>query len=437
MHLYTVPLIFALVGLTLYVVLAGADFGAGFWQLVAGRGDRADRVREHAHESMAPVWEANHVWLIFVLVVMWTCYPEGFASIASTLSIPLFIAALGIVFRGASYALRAGTSAKRELRAIDTVFAVASVLTPFALGTVVGGIASGRVPIGNAQGDPWSSWLNPTSLTIGVLAVVLSAYLAAVYLAADAVRHGKPEMEEAFRTRALGAGLVAGVVAAAGLFVLRDDTRALFDDLVSGGGLAAVIVSALAGLGTLTLVWQRRYEWSRYSAAVAVAAIVAGWAIAQSPTLLPGLTVEQAAASHDVLVAVVVATLAGALVLLPSLALLFTLTLRGSLGYSPGDEDGAGIGAEPGAAGAGTAPDARVGAGSGATPIDALSASRSGLLARTAIAFAILGFGFLTVADAGWAHAIGVPCLLLSAVFGFRAAVPLDGPAATPDDATS
>ncbi len=320
MHLYDLPLLFALIGLVLYVVLAGADFGAGFWQLVAGRGDHGRRVREHAHDSMAPVWEANHVWLIFVLVVMWTCYPEAFASIASTLSIPLFVAAIGIVFRGAAYALRAGTSETRELRVIDTVFAVASILTPFALGTVVGGIASGRVPVGNAAGDPWSSWLNPTSVTIGLLAVALSAYLAAVYLAADAVRRGDAEMEQAFRVRALGAGLVAGGMAAGGLVVLRDDTRALFDALLSGAGLAAVIVSALAGLGTLLLVHARRYEYSRYSAAAAVAAIVAGWVIAQSPELLPGqLTVEQAAAGDDTLIAVVAAVLAGVVVLAPSL----------------------------------------------------------------------------------------------------------------------
>lgn len=427
MHLYDVPLLFALAGLVLYVVLAGADFGAGFWQLIPGRGDHGRRVREHAHESMAPVWEANHVWLIFVLVVMWTCYPEAFASIASTLSIPLFIAALGIVFRGAAYALRAGTSQARELRVIDTVFAVASILTPFALGTVVGGIASGRVPVGNAAGDPWSSWLNPTSVTIGLLAVALSAYLAAVYLAADAARRGDVEMESAFRFRALGAGLVAGGMAAGGLVVLRDDTRALFDELVSGAGLAAVIVSALAGLGTLLLVHARQYERSRYSAAVAVAAIVGGWVIAQSPALLPGqLTVEQAAAGDDTLIAVVAAVLAGVVVLAPSLALLFTLTLRGSLGHGGDEHGGAGS-----AAGAGAAGGRRAGVPAGLTdewptPVHALSAARSGLLARGAIGFAVLGFAFLTVADAGWAHAIGVPCLFASALLGFRAAVPLD-----------
>lgn len=405
MHLYELPLIFALVALALYVVLGGADFGAGFWQLLAGRGERAGRVREHAHRSMAPVWEANHVWLIFLLVVMWTCYPEGFASIVSTLSIPLFTAGLGIVFRGAAYAMRSGTADRRELRLVDTAFSLASILTPFAFGTVVGGIASGRVPVGNAQGDPWTSWLNATSLTIGVLAVALSAYLAAVYLAADARRAGDGELEQAFRARALGAGVVAGVLAAAGLVVLHEDVPALFDALLSGAGLAALIVSALGGVATLALVSARRYEPARYSAAIAVAAVIAGWALAQSPELLPGqLTVEQAAADDDTLIAVTIATLAGAVVLLPSLALLFTLTLRGSLGEDHG-------GGEPGAA-----------------ALRALAPTRTALLVRLSIAFGILGFGLLTIADAGWAHAIGVPCLLLFALFGFRAAVPLEEP---------
>src|SRR5205823_9230984 len=117
MHLYDLPLAFALVGLALYAVLAGADFGAGFWQLVAGRGERGEEIREHAHHAMAPVWEANHVWLIFVLTVFWTAYPTAFGSIASTLAIPLFLAGIGIVFRGAAYALRVGASTPRELAA--------------------------------------------------------------------------------------------------------------------------------------------------------------------------------------------------------------------------------------------------------------------------------------------------------------------------------
>src|SRR2546421_9851221 len=158
MLLQSLPLVFVLAGVALYTVLAGADFGAGFWQLFAGRGSHAERVREHAHHSMAPVWEANHVWLIFVITVFWTAYPEAFGSIASTLSVPLFIAAVGIILRGATYALRSGTQNRRELESIDTLFAIASLLTPFALGAAVGGIASERVPVGNAAGDMFSSW---------------------------------------------------------------------------------------------------------------------------------------------------------------------------------------------------------------------------------------------------------------------------------------
>src|SRR3977135_2462927 len=152
MLLQSLPLVFTLAGVALYVVLAGADFGAGFWQLFAGRGARAERVREHAHKSMAPVWEANHVWLIFVRALFWTAYPEAFGSIASTLAVPLFIAAIGIVFRGAAYALRSGTSSPRELSVIDTIFSVSSILTPFALGAAMGALATDRVPVGNATG---------------------------------------------------------------------------------------------------------------------------------------------------------------------------------------------------------------------------------------------------------------------------------------------
>src|SRR5690242_18984712 len=186
MVLQALPLVFALVGLALYVVLAGADFGAGMWMVLAGRGERAERIREHAHHSMAPVWEANHVWLIFVLTVTWTAYPTFFGSIASTLCFALFIAALGIILRGASYALRSGAAGTRELVTVDGMFAVASLVTPFALGAAAGGIAADRVPVGNAAGDLITSWLNPTSILIGLLAVAFSAYLAAVYLAADA-----------------------------------------------------------------------------------------------------------------------------------------------------------------------------------------------------------------------------------------------------------
>ncbi len=143
---------FILAGVVLYTVLGGADFGAGIWQLLAGPGERGQRIREHAHESMGPVWEANHVWLIFVLTVTWTAYPVFFGSVASTLSVALFIAGLGIILRGASYALRSGAPDGRETLVIDGMFSIASLVTPFALGCAAGAIAAERVPVGNAAG---------------------------------------------------------------------------------------------------------------------------------------------------------------------------------------------------------------------------------------------------------------------------------------------
>jgi cytochrome d ubiquinol oxidase subunit II len=399
LHLYLIPLIFAVTGLAFYTVLGGADFGAGFWQLTAGKGRQAQAVREHAHAAMAPVWEANHVWLIFVLTVVWTAYPTAFGSIASTLSIPLFIAAVGIVFRGIAYALREGATGPRELSAIDTVFSISSVLTPFALGTAVGGIASGRVPVGNAAGGQFSSWLNPTSLLVGVLAVATAAYLAAVFLCADATKLGDQGLEEQFRRRALGAGIVAGVIAVAGLGVIAGDADRIFHRLTTGAGLAGLVISLVAGVATLALVWRRQYELSRYGAAVAVAAIIAGWALAQSPLFLPGLTIEAAAAPRTTLIAVTVAVLGGAVILFPSLALLFRLDLTGRLA-----EGGESVDLRP-------------------TP-RLVRASRQGFLARATLACLIAGIGLLTVAETAWAHALGVVSLFGFVALGFPAALP-------------
>ncbi len=394
--LYQLPLVFALAGLAFYVVLGGADFGAGFWQLTARRDPK---VRGLAYRAIGPVWEANHVWLVFVLTVVWTAYPLAFGSIASTLSIPLFVAAVGIVFRGTAYALHSGARSRRPSGAVDTAFSLSSILTPFALGAVVGGIASLRVPAGNAAGNHVTSWLNPTSMLIGTLAVVTAAYLAAVFLSGDAVRIGDAELEESFRRRALGSGIAAGAIAIAGLPIVRSDAPELYHGLVHGRGLAAMVVSALAGTFTLALVWSRRYEPARYGASVAVAAIIAGWALAQSPLFLRDLTVRQAAAPHDTLVAVVVAVVVGGLLLFPSLALLFGLVLRGRFE----------------AAGRGTvAPDSR----------EVLAASASGLLGRAAVACLVAGTGFTVLADSSWAHAIGLTLLVGFVVLGFPAALP-------------
>jgi cytochrome d ubiquinol oxidase subunit II len=328
MTLDEAPVVLMLVGLAAYAVLGGADFGAAFWQ-IAARGERGAALREHAYRAMGPVWEANHVWLVFVLVVCWTAYPQAFASIFSTLTIPLFVAALGIILRGTAYAVHAGTAREIERRAVDAVFSVSSILTPFALGTAVGAIASGRVPVGNARGDLVTSWLNPSSIAVGILAVATGAYVAAVYLAGDAVRAGLDEVAAAFRRRALGAGVVTGAIAFAALAVVAVDGDRVGERLLEWPAVAAVSASAAAGLATLEFVRRSRFEVARYGASAAVASVVAGWALAQQPELLPGLTVEEAAAERPTLVATVVGVAAGAVVVVPSLAVLFRLVLRG------------------------------------------------------------------------------------------------------------
>ena len=396
MRLDVIPLLIALAGLVLYTVLAGADFGAGLWQLLAGAGERGRALRDHAHRANAPVWEANHVWLILVLTVVWTTYPTFFGSVCSTLAIPLFLAALGIVFRGLCYALHYATSVPRERRVIDTTFSISSILTPFMLGTIVGAIASGRVPVGNAAGDPFSSWINPTSLISGALAVSTGAFLAAVYLAADALRSQSPNLVEAFRTRAIISAPVTGALAFAALAVVKHDAPQLYDGLTSGAGLAAAIVSGAAGLASLALVWLRRYFAARLAAAVAVAGLLAGWAAAQRPDLLPGLTVQAAAADDATLISVIASIAIGAVILFPSLAFLFRLALTGRLDPGPGPEPHT-----PGP--------------------DALRPAWSG---RAALACFIVGVILLVFTDGAATHAVGVIAFATTAVLGFAAIAP-------------
>ena len=323
-----------LIGLAAYVVLGGADFGAGFWDLTAGGAERGAPVRAWVKRGMSPVWEANHVWLIFVLVVLWTAFPEAFGSIMSTLAIPLFLAALGIVLRGGAFALKGEAATIGEARALGATFALSSVLTPFFLGAAAGAIAAGEVPVGNATGDAWGSWTGALPTLTGLIAVATGAHLAAVFLGADARRAGQTELVHAFRVRALGSGVAAGALAIAGLAVASSDAPDLYDGLVSGAGLACVIGSAAAGLVTLWLEWRERFELARYTAAAAVGAIVAGWALAQEPYLLPpGLTVEEAAATDEALLALLIAAAAGMALLVPALVWLFRLALSGKLAY--------------------------------------------------------------------------------------------------------
>jgi len=318
-------------GVTLYAVFGGADFGSGFWALVAGGSERGRRARALIDWAIGPVWEANHVWLIFMLVTLWTAFPEAFGSVMSTLFIPLSLAALGIVLRGAGFAFHRVAARSSARRLAEAAFAISSVLTPFFMGTVVGAVASGRVPVGNAQGDQITSWANPVSLVLGALFVAAGAYLAAVFLVSDARRFGDLELVGYFTTRALAAALVAGGLALAGILVLRDDARYLYDGLTSEG-LPLVLISFACGLAALILLWRRARRGVRPLGVAAVVAVIWGWGAAQYPYLLPQtLTIEEGAGASETLTAVLVVFGIAVVVVVPALALLFTLDQRSVL----------------------------------------------------------------------------------------------------------
>ena len=314
-----------LAAITAYAIFGGADFGAGFWDLVAGGAQRGERPREVIDHSIGPVWEANHVWLIFCFVLLWTAFSEAYASITLTLFVPLTLAAFGIVLRGSSFAFRKTVFRTRDRRNFGAAFAISSVLVPYCFGAVAGAIASGRVPAGGQAGDTWSSWLNPTSVLGGVLAVVAVAYLAAVYLVWDARRLSDQSMVEYFRRRAIGASIVAGAVAVIGIFVLRSDAEYLFDELTTKA-LPLVILSAVCGIASLILLVGDATHWARLLAIGAVASIVIGWGVAEWPYILPEtLEVADAAAPSATLGALLVAAVGAVLIVVPGFVLLYTL----------------------------------------------------------------------------------------------------------------
>jgi len=321
------------VGATFYALFGGADFGGGFWDLVAGGAERGERPRALVQRSLTPVWEANHVWLIFILVVLWTAFPPAFSAVMTTLYVPLALAALGIVLRGSGFAFRKSIEGLSGRRAAGATFAISSLLTPFFMGTVVGAVAAGNVP-GDGDGAPFSSWLQPLPLLVGAMFVASGAYLAAVFLTVDARRGDDEEMERYFARRALIAAGVAGIAAAFGLIELHAEARYISDRL-TGEGLPLVILSALCGLGVLAiLIGTARRPGTpsrllRPLAAGAVVAVIWGWGVAQFPYLVPmSLKIAQSAAPPDTLATVIVVFLAAAILVLPALGLLYWLSQR-------------------------------------------------------------------------------------------------------------
>jgi cytochrome d ubiquinol oxidase subunit II len=329
------------VGVVAYAVFGGADFGTGFWDLTAGDSRRGGPLRSLIDHSLGPVWEANHVWLIFVLVYLWTGFPTAFAAMSTTLQVPLAAAALGIVLRGAGFAFRKFSSSIPAARAFGAIFALSSIITPFFLGAVSGAVAAGRVPA-DGSGDRWTSWTGPTSLLGGALAVLTCAYLAGVFLVADASRTNQVALVEGLRRKVVGVGIVTGAVVIGGALPLRSDATVLYDRL-SGRGVVVVVLSALAGSASVVLLLARRDSQARLAATAAVVAVLIGWGFAQYPwVLVDELQLEDAAGARPTLIGLVVVGGLATVMVVPSLVWLFRLVHQDSWSEPPPDARRAG-----------------------------------------------------------------------------------------------
>jgi cytochrome d ubiquinol oxidase subunit II len=305
-------------GLCLYLVFGGADFGGGVWDLLAS-GPRREQQRTLIEHAIGPIWEANHVWLILVLVVLFTAFPPAFAALSIALHVPLSLFLLGIVLRGSSFAFRSYSPDPR----FGLVFSMASLVAPVLLGAVVGAMASGAIQVqaGVVSGGYYAPWLAPFPLATGLLALALCAYLAAVYLTNEA----SGELAEDFRTRALGAAAVAAFLAAATLGLAVEGAPRIARDLLERPWAWSIeVAAALCAAVAMHALWRRRYGRARLFAPAQVCLIVIGWAAAQYPYLVvDDLSLWSASASGATQRLLLISLLCGVPVLVPSLYLMF------------------------------------------------------------------------------------------------------------------
>ena len=323
-------------GLIAYATLGGADFGAGVWDLLA-RGPRADRQREAISHALGPVWEANNVWLIYVITVTWTTFPLVYATVSTALFIPIVLALVGIVLRGAGFGLRSQYARRAGIATVwGYTFNGASVIAPFMLGALAGAIASGHILVrgGVVQANLWTTWTTPFALACGAFAVGLCATLAATYLAVEAQSAGDELLTYDFRQRALVAGAVTAALGALAALLAAFESPALWHGLV-GKALPLSLAAMLIGLGAAWALIVARYVIARYLVAGEMACILAAWAVAQYPYLIiPDVTIANAASPQSVLLGATLASLAGMLILLPSLWYLFHV-FKGRPGSTP------------------------------------------------------------------------------------------------------
>jgi cytochrome bd ubiquinol oxidase subunit II len=323
-----------------YALFGGADFGGGIWDLLAGGTARGAAPRELIDESITPVWEGNHVWLVFILVLTWTAFPPAFAALFSALFVPLSLSVLGIVLRGAGFAFR-HTAERLHMRQLTgAAFASASLITPFFMGTVVGAIVTGQVPV-HPVGNVLAAWTSPTAILTGFLFVAACAYISAVYLVLEARRRGHQDLTAYFSRRATAAGIVTGALAGGTFEELSVSAPYVYHRL-TGIALPLVAISIAAGIAVLGMLWLRWYSglFLRATAAIAVATVVCGWGVAQYPYLFPtSLPLAAGSAPTGSLVQeFVVAGLALVLVA-PGFALLYYLQQQRMLTAADSDAD--------------------------------------------------------------------------------------------------
>lgn len=311
--------------LIMYVLFGGADYGAGVWDLVA-HGPTAAAERAAIAHAIAPIWEANHVWLILVVTVLFNAFPAAFATLGTRLHIPLLIALFGIVLRGSAFVFRAyGPTSEGFQKRWGRVFAGASLATPIALGLVVGAITEGRLdPGAESFTDLYvGPWLTPFAWSVGVFALALFSYLAAVYLTVAAT---DPAVVEIYRSRSLTMGVVTAVAALTSLALAGRAPHVREALLSANSALPLQLGTGVAAVATLVMLWVRRYWWARITVALQVAGILSGWALSQYPFLIrPNIRLGDAAAPESVLVTLLWILAAGAAVLLPALIYLFKL----------------------------------------------------------------------------------------------------------------
>ena len=323
-----------------YALFGGADFGGGIWDLLAGGTRRGAAPRRLIDEAITPVWEANHVWLIFILVLLWTAFPPAFAAIMTALFVPLSLSLLGIVLRGVGFAFRHTAERLRMQQLTGALFAASSLITPFFMGTAVGAVVTGQIPV-HPAGNDLAAWTSPTAILTGFLFVAACAYVSAVFLVLEARQRGDRDLMAYFSLRATAAGVVTGALAGGTFAELSVSSPHVFARL-TGIALPLVAVSIAAGIAVLAMLWLRWYNalLLRATAALAVAAVVWGWGLAEYPFLFPtSLSLAAGSAPNAALVAEFVVAGLAVLLVAPGFAVLYLLQQRRMLAAAESDAD--------------------------------------------------------------------------------------------------